>query len=249
MKTIYKFLGILSIVSLILPVTSYAAPERENKKLQIGGMFCENIETLESKIETQISEKSGKFEGKKDVRIAKIDTRRDVRDEKRAQNRSEIDIKRDTKVDALMEKADNDAERTAVLNFEETLKDAVATRRSSVDSAVKIFRAGVDEILNNKFEGLDSSIPAFKSKVEQAIAKAKSDCANGVEDSVARESFKAVIKSAREEFSAFRGDEIKSQIKALAEARKTSIENAVNTFKATMEDARDDLKTAFGENN
>ncbi len=88
----------------------------------------------------------------------------------------------------------------------------------------------------------------FRTK-DTNTAKAKSDCANGVEESVARESFKAGIKSAREEFSAFRGDEIKSQIKALAEARKTSVENAVNTFKATMEDARDDLKTAFGENN
>lgn len=253
MKIISKFLGTLAVLALVVPMSTYAAFGRgnsgEDKGLKSGGMFCENIEKISSKITEDMSSKSEKFEGKKETRFGHIDERRGARDNKRIQNRSEIDVKRDVKVDALLAKADTDAERAAVAKFEATLNDAAAKRRASVDAAVKTFRAGVDEILNGKFGNLDSAIATFKTKINQAISDAKADCAKGTDDQTAKESFMADVKAAREELKTGRTGEIKAQIQALAEARKTSVQNAINSFKTTMEEARNDLKEAFGENN
>lgn len=247
MKTISKTFIALGLIILASPISAFAAPNTNaGIKVQGEAKFCENIDAITAKISTDLTEKGGKFDGKHADRLAKISERRTHRDETRVSNRAERDTKHDTRIDALMAKADTDAERAAVNAFEATLDTAVATRRSAIDVAVKTFRDGVDNLVSGKFAGLDSAVVAFKSSVDQAIATAKSDCAAGKDPKTTRMTFMASIKSARDAFKSARPEAIKTEIKALADARKASIDTAVNTFKSTMQNAMETLKTAFG---
>jgi hypothetical protein len=247
MKTISKSFVAFALILLASPLATFAAPKDIIAgKAQGEAKFCENIDAITSKISSDLIDKGGKFDGKKSDRLAKISERRTHRDETRVDNRAERDVKHDTRIDALMAKADTDAERAAVNTFEATLNSAVNTRRNSVDAAVKTFRTGVDNLVNGKFAALDAAVAAFKSSVESAITTAKADCAANKDPKTVRTTFMASIKSARDAFKDARPELIKTEIQTLANARKASIDAAITTFKSTMQNAMETLKTAFG---
>lgn len=237
---ISKTIIALGLIVLTTPFSALAAPK---EKVSRGVDFCQNIDAIATRITTDMTARDTKFDGRQSDRLAKISERRINRDETRVENRGNRDEKHDTRIDALMAKADTDAERAAVNTFEATLNSAVTTRRNAVDAAVKTFRAGVDNLVNGKFGTLDSAVAAFRSAVDSAIAQAKADCAV---DKDPKPEFMASMKTARDNFKNARPEAIKAELKVLVDARKASIDSAITTFKSTMQTAMETLKTAFG---
>lgn len=240
MKTIYKTVGIVGMILIAMPFQTYAA----QAKIKDGG-FCKNIDMVTEKFREGVLEKTSKFKDRETTRMANLNERREKRNETRTENRGQVDIKRDIRIDDWQNKAQTESQKTAVANFEKTLDSAVAKRRASVDLAVTTFRSGVDEIINGKLETLDKSVVTFQNSIDSAIDKAKTDCASSKNEKEVRAEFRNSIKSARDAFKNTRPDEIKTEIKALGDARRADIENAVSTFKETMRDAVEALKTAF----
>ncbi len=237
---ISKTIITLGLVVLVSPLSALAAPK---DRLSRGVDFCQNIDAIATRITSDMNDKDGRWDGKKDVRFGKISDRRIHRDEVRVDHRQTRDVKHDTRIEALMAKADTDAERAAVTKFETTLNNAVKVRREAIDAAVKTFREGVDNLVNGRFGTLDTNIAAFRTAMEDAIEKAKADCAV---DKDPKPEFLASVKAARDNFKTTKPEMIKTEIQALANARKVAVDAAVNSFKTTMRAAFEELKTAFG---
>lgn len=239
-----QLIGALSIVSLLAPLATFAAPNRING----AGSFCTNLDTMSAKIMTGIDTRTATFAEKKSERIAHLADKRVLRDEKRNEHRDTVDGKHDTRYDALMAKADTDAKKAAVNTFKADVEAATATRRAAIDTAVKTFRAGVDSLIASKQSGFDTATTTFQQAVASAIQKAKDSCAGGTAPATVRETLKADIQSAREAFKNTRTtNDIQTELQALTTVRKNAVAAAVATFKTDMDSAKDALKTAFGE--
>lgn len=249
MKTTYKTFAVLGLITMMLPMSAMAAGPKDwrmggdKEKVSRGVDFCQNIDAIATRITSDMNDKDGHWDGKKTDRFGKISDRRIHRDEVRGDHREMRDVKHDTRIEALMAKADTDAERAAVTKFETTLNNAVETRRAAIDAAVKTFRTGVDNLVNGRFGTLDTNIAAFRAAMEDAIEKAKADCAV---DKDPKPEFQAAVKAARDNFKTAKPELIKEEIKKLADARKVAVDAAVSAFKTTMKAAFEELKTAFG---
>ncbi len=255
MNKISKNILILGLVFSLLPVSVFAREdeserggrfEREGRsemKRSRGVDFCQNIDAIAAKISSDLGNKDSRFDDRKEERSKKIYDKRTTRDVVREEKRSERDDKHDTRIEALMAKADTDAERAAVEKFKQTLEEATKVRREAIDVAVETFRAGVDKLIKDKFVDMDGDLEAFKEAMDEAIAQAKADCAA---DKDPKPAFLAAVKAARDNFKTSKPEMIKEEIKKLVDARKASVDAAVNTFKTTMKAAFEELKTAFG---
>lgn len=213
--------------------------------------FCTRLSTDSQKLlqgfEPKMDALSKKQGEKEKARFERLAGLRDAHDKKRTENRDGTQVKRDTRYDALMKKADTDAKKAAVTAYKAAVDAATQKRIGAVDAAVKAHRDGVDALIKSKFATLDGGAATLRTAVEAAIAKAKTDCTGGVAPATVRTQLMAAAKAAQDIFKKNRNDaDIKAGIEALNKTRKAAVDAAMATFKADMQKATTDLKTAFG---
>jgi hypothetical protein len=91
-------------------------------------------------------------------------------------------------------------------------------------------------------------IATLTSASQVAFDKAKADCAAGVEPRAVRDALRASLKSAQDQFQSDRQnfDRLRDDLETLRQTRRDAVKAAIDGFKATAEQARKDLKAAFG---
>ncbi len=210
--------------------------------------FCENFTARMEDMKNNLSSKKGQFADRKKKRIDYLDEKRDTRDNVLTDKREEQDARRNAWYEKLEAAADTSEKKAAVIEFKKTVEAAVETRRDAIDTALSAFRKSVDAAVTTQKENRAGGIDTFEAIVEIAIGQAKKDCADGKSAEVVRSAFQSSLKSARDTLQSERkdGENLGVVIKDLAETRKVSIKSALDAFKTTMDQAKSDLKTAFG---
>ncbi len=181
-----SIVSMLAISMLVTPSFVFAAGTSTEAGRKEETNFCTQIDTVATKIRGQLSNKDQKIGVKEKSRIVKLSEKRTSRDEVRLANRKEIDVKKDDVIKKLTEKADTDAKKVAVTNFQASIKTAVATRQAAVDASVKTYRTGVDALVNGKFASLDTRVVTLNKEIEAAITTAKSSCTSGTKGAIVR---------------------------------------------------------------
>jgi hypothetical protein len=225
---------------------SERADEMREKMQQV---FCTRFTEMAGKIGTGLAEGRDKFEERRNSRMEHIDDGRDTRDAKLGDSRSEADAKRSEMYAKLEEKADTDAKKDAVEEFQKTVEAAVETRREAVDAALQAFRIGVDAILSKRKDNMQNAADSFEAAMKTALEKAKQECEDGTSPDTVRAHFQAALQAAHKSLEADRNssEKISDEIKALADTKHAAIEKAMNDFTATVKAAAEKLKTVMGE--
>ncbi|MBP9728077.1 MAG: hypothetical protein KBD27_01735 [Candidatus Moranbacteria bacterium] len=235
-------------------VTAERQENREAKKEEMQDkrqeLFCSNFADHAAKIAANMTERKNSFEERKTNRAGTVDENRGNRDGKLQDKRSSADERRSEMYAKLEGKADTDAEKEAVAQFKKTVEEAIDDRQDAVNDAIEAFRTGVDAAAATRKDDLQAMSDTFTKAVNSAVEKAKSDCEGGATPATVRTNFQAALNAAREDLQSDRSAslKLKTEVKALADARKVSIEKAVSSFKATLELAKGELKKAFGSN-
>lgn len=247
-KQYKKVLFSMFMLSLVLgPALTFAAPveKRERIKLQENA-FCSRIDSIRSKFNEEINNKTAKFGDRKNNRFTSLQEKWDKRDEERNIHLENQDKRIQERYDALMYKADTDLKKEAVNKFKEDVASAISKRRESINEAVSLFREGISDLVNNKFTGIDGNVVTLTSGINSLISDAKFKCENGEDGVLIRTQIKDGIKHQYEEFRKGRSDlAIKADIEKLSEARKQAIAQAIAQFKTDMDNAQKALKLAF----
>jgi hypothetical protein len=248
MKYNKQILAGLVLSVIILPNTIFAAsttrPIREPREPKVAqNKFCENIEARISNSGGKLGERESQMNAKLDKRQAEMVSRRSDKDSKVGDMRAEALTKQTEKFKAALAKASTAEQKAALEDFQAGVKNAVAVRQSAVDSARNAFRQNADSIISERQDKIEDALDARKSAVDTAIAKAKTDCANGVDAVTVRNNLQASVKLAQESFkSTISGlKDSKGDLKVLAETRKTAFEKAHNDFKNTLESLKKTL--------
>ncbi len=249
MKTVYKKIiaaGTLGVMTSTLVIPPVAFAQVPAAGTQINAKICSQIDTRGQQMVQKLTEAGQKFLTNKANRMAKLSTERVSRDQLRATKRAEVDANKNQHYATLMSKADTDAKKAAVAQFQSTAQSALATRRVAVDNAIKAQRAGIDGLINGKWGTLQTVLTTFTNSVNQAFATAKSSCASGVDGKTVATKLKADLKSAHDTFKSSRIDAaIKADIDALINTRVQAVTSAETNYKTTMDAARATLKAAF----
>lgn len=211
--------------------------------------FCSKFSEMAASIASRLAERQAKVTDFINGQEERLDWRRNGRDADLAGKRSKADQRRSEWYERLEDKADTDAEKDAVVKFKQEVEDAVDARRDAVGAAIEAFRQGVDTAIAGRKDAMKTARDMFKASVDAAVAKVKADCDNGETTMTIRSNFKTSLKAAREALKTDRknADKVGTQVKALAETRKTAVKQALSDFDTALKQALSDLKKAFGE--
>ena len=211
--------------------------------------LCSTMIERNEKLSERLNEVQKNIADRKMTRRNIFDEHRDERDAALKTNRNERDAKREEMYAKLFEQAGDDSKKqAAVAAFKSAVETAVANRKQLVDAAIAAFRTGVDAEIGTKKTTINANLSTFKIAVDAAFATAKSDCTSGADPATIRETLRMNLKAARAGMESERkdADTVGEQVRALAEEKKASFATALSDFKLALEQARADLKAAFG---
>ncbi len=210
--------------------------------------FCENFTARMGDMENKLTDRKGKFVDRKKKRVDHLDEKRDTRDNSLTEKREEQDARRNAWYEKLEAAADTPEKKTALVEFKKTIEAAVEVRRGAVDTAMSAFRSSVDAAVTTQKENHTGGVDTFEASVGVAMSQAKKDCADGKSAETVKSTFQSALKSARNSLQSERqeGEKLGVIIKDLAEKRQVEMRSALDAFKKTADQARADLKTAFG---
>lgn len=215
---------------------------------QGGKNFCDNIDTVLSKMnEVRGDVRDGRDE-KRETRDAKMADKRGTKTAALDDRRASHDENRSAAYEKMYSRATTTEQKAAVDTFKAAVEAAVAKRKAAVDAAITAYRSAVDKLLSDRRAAVDSAAATHKSAIEAAQAKAKADCASGVDPATVRSSLRNSIQEANIAFkeAAKRPEDLKQQVEALRDTRDAAVKAALDTFKAEYETAKNALKAALG---
>jgi len=247
MKVNSKQTIVLAAIISVFPLAILAAQETPGKAQEA---FCNRLTAAASRLEERISERYTKIEQKKSEKGTNFQTGRQARSDKLIAARDSWDSKRAEQIAKLEAKAQTDSQKQAVAAFKEAVSAAVSARRLAVDNAITAFRTGVDQLAEQRKIALETLTANYRSEVSAALQKAKTSCASGTAAVTVRETLITELKAARDKFNTGRQevDKIGPAVEELAKTRNQAVAAAVESYKAAIEQARVDLKAAFGTN-
>lgn len=252
MKIIFNKFFILSVALFVLGVSTLVYAQNENAgstgKENAADNFCSKISELGSKVDQMITGKLVNLDSKRSERDKKLGEKRAEIDQKLGENRQKWDSNRAEHYAKLQEKADTDAKKQALLNFISAVDKAIADRRTAVNAAQDAFRNGIDKLLTSRGTKADQITAEYKKAIEDAVAKAKSDCSDSSKSATIRQELKDALKVARQKFTSDKQgiDKLGEQVKTLIDVRKAAFEKAKADFQTAMNKAKADLKAVFG---
>jgi len=252
MKTVSKrhyraILSVMMVGSFLMPSFSVlAATEGE---LRTKNLFCNNIDAIKNRFNQSAENVYQNLKERRTKRVESLAGYRTKRDAEITADRIKRDEERESGYQKLEGLADTDEEKTAVATFEATMNTAVATNRTAIDSAIKTSRDGLDQAIANHTNGAEKAAQDFRSKTDAAFKQAASDCTKNVSLDTIRQHLKSVLTEARKTFVATIGNiaTFRSIQEDLRSTRNASLKSAGETFEKTADQARADLKKAFGE--
>lgn len=245
MKVNYKKVVIVSLAIFFFlnAFTLFVNAQSKNSE------FCSRLITFAEKISQKFADGETKLTAVRNERISKIANHQADFDKKLTENREKWDENREEQFQKLEEKAQTDAQKQAIAQFKSTMTTAISTRRAAVDVAIQTFRQGLQQAINDRKTVTDTTVSTYKSAVNLAIEKAKSDCASGVDTKTVRTNLVQSLKTAREQFNTARQniEKLSESVETFVAARKQAVKKAHDDFKTMAEQARIQLKAAFGE--
>jgi hypothetical protein len=237
MKLNYKTLVASSLIIFsFLPLISSAeetAPKEQG--------FCNRVTTLQSKLADQIINAEKKLALNEESKSATVLKKEGDADVKRAEGRAKAEGTRALKWDKMISKAKTQAQKTAVEAYKKAIADAVSVRQASVDASVKVYREGLATLMTTQNTTATTAIATFKASIEGALAKAKTDCASGVENKTVSSVFNKTVSDARATLNTSRKTKNSEAFKTLKKTRDDAFKKAETDFKASLDKARADL--------
>ncbi len=216
--------------------------QNENKQAQ----FCKTIEKWAGKVDQNIIDRQSKIQERQTERLQKLEEKRENRDGKLEQYREKWEEKWGEHFAKLEEKATTSAQGEALVEFKEAVKNAIAIRQAAVDAAISEYRTNLDKMIADRKTALEQAKTEYKNAYQIAVQKAKTDCANGVNPAQIKETLRASLMAAKDEYNSERKELEKGDVKSLVDVRQAAFKQALENFKKAMQEARDALKAALG---
>ncbi|HEV8601221.1 MAG TPA: hypothetical protein VGQ87_01330 [Patescibacteria group bacterium] len=247
MKILIKQIAVaLATLGLLAsPLFALAANEKSTAASNTG--FCSGVSNIGSQLNAKLTQLETERGQNQTGILAQLKQRQDQRDQDEQKLRDNAKTRFEDDTSQIEASATTDAEKAAVATFKSTVESAMTTRKAAVDAAMQTFKTAQQQLVGTRQDAIKTAVTAYKNAVAAAITKAQLDCTAHVASATVRQTFLSNLKTARTTFQeAIQGlDKIGQQMKILAQTRNEAVRAANQAFKATVEQARQTLKAAF----
>ncbi len=243
-KIIFAFAIILTVSLGVSSITKAATttPPADKKG------FCAKLVEKEFNVQNRISNRTEQLEKFRNNQEENITKQRTKRDEQTEKLREKWEENRDKQLAKILERATTtDAQKQAAETFKKAVNDALTAKKTALDAANKIYRDGVDAFLKERKDAFGKVYATYKDSVKAAMEKAKTDCANSVDQKTIKTALANSVKQAWQKFTDKRKtiDKIQAKITALRKTYQDSAQTARNAFQKAVNDARDAFKKSL----
>ncbi|MFA6397618.1 MAG: hypothetical protein WDK96_02095 [Candidatus Paceibacterota bacterium] len=245
MKNIKSLVALFLLVGLFVPAIMFAEDQVGASTKMIG--FCSKITTKEKTFEDNTLSKEQKSLNRKESQNIIWDAKKTLTESKKDKTRAFVDEKRELNFSNVEVRAKTDAQKQAVETYKTTIKTAIENRRTIIDSAINNWRTTVEKNTLARRASVNTIWTTFKTTVDSALLKAKTDCATGTKQDIIKTTFNETVRVAREKMETDRKAlfNVSAQVESLNQIKRDIIKKAQDDFKAVVEKAKADLKIAF----
>jgi hypothetical protein len=245
-----KLLSAVLVAAALAPLVSFAALGVNLKavaNVSGGSNFCTNLPTFSTNLNTKLTTAENNLTTKQQSIVTEAQTRETTRATALAATRAAADQNRAAIYVKLNTQATTSTEKDAVATFQTTIEADVAARRALVDTAISTYWSGVMSVLSTRQAAVQTAEQNYATAMQAALSAATTSCAASTTPATVRTTFAAAVKAATTQFATDRKaiDKSGPQIKALGQARNTSVASAFATFDAQAKAAGVTLKAAF----
>jgi hypothetical protein len=252
--TFSKIVGILSVMGFVLaPVAVFAEIDGDaNVALKANGHinFCNAINSEDFKTLVNFQQGLETRDDHRGDRDEKVEEKRGWFDQKREDKQGEAQDKVEDRFAKLESKALTDIQKQGLLSARMAIQAAMDFKSSDMDAMIKEFRANMDTIKSEHRTEMDASFGNLKVALDEAIAKAKADCAAGVNPDTVRANFQASVKAAHDQFTTERKDiqtDTKADVKAEVGERHDERLSIGTSFRASIKSAWETFRSLFNK--
>ncbi|MEN9649716.1 MAG: hypothetical protein RL094_683 [Candidatus Parcubacteria bacterium] len=247
-RVISTVIGGALVITLAQPGMAFA-DTRDKSQKNISNEFCQQTTSLRTSLLTKFSDKELHKQASSTSIIKKLSDKRSQIDTTRAQSRQKEDVKRTSHFSGLEAKATTDAQKQAVATFKTSVQTAINARRVATDTAIKNYRTGVDALIAQNGTTSLQIKQRLASSTVALVDKVKARCAQGADSKDVRLEFKSGLAEIKNSFNSNVKDlsAVKTQIEALEKIKKAAFAKADADFKIAFDTARTVLKSALGQ--
>lgn len=209
--------------------------------------MCTRIGEVTGRVGKDTGERFQKLSDDFAERGAKISGHFDDVNKKLTEKHTSADAAREQRFASLLQKAQNDAQKQAILTFQSEVKAAVTAHRAAITAANTAFKKGVTDAVTQRQTQLKTAAAAYRTAVTAALNQAKASCAAGTSPSVVRDRLKTALNTAKLNLETARknAEKVKPNLDPLKAARKAAIDKANADLKAAIQAALTKLKAAL----
>lgn len=211
--------------------------------------FCGRVSKISSDAGQKFGNSDAKLEQKREQIRERIEENCQERDKKYEEKREKWNDNRAEHFAKLDERAGTEEQKRVALEFKEAVGEAIRTRREAVDAAIEQFRQGVENAKNARKVSTNEAITAFRNSSEAAIGKAQTSCGQDSDPKTVQERLRNELKTAKQEYVKARQriQGTDTDTEPLVTAKREAIQKAQKNFKQALEQARDNFKADFPE--
>ncbi|MCL5666190.1 MAG: hypothetical protein M1383_00210 [Patescibacteria group bacterium] len=260
MKTISKIraLAVAAACAGLAFAPSAMAVQRPNSSVATGSAsttapktiqntFCTRLANAGAATQNRLTEKYQQVTQARQNTKDALHNRREERDQNMEQAREQAASTTKAVMQQLLERAQTEAQKQAIVQFQQQVRTAAAARKAAVDAAMEAFRKGLDAEAANRETLLQNAASKYKTAVQTALNKAQSDCQAGQDTVTAKTALNNALRAAQAELQKTKQnlDNRGGKVRTLTQTRNQAVKKAADDFKAAMEQARIQLKAAF----
>ena len=236
-----KKLTILALSALIiLPLAVFA----QNRAGQDNA--CQRISNALERIGQKTQQEEEKIRYRQEGISQDMDQKRIQREQNLEQKREQWDNNRAERFQKLLDRAQDETQKKAVLDFIASVEEAVLERREKFDEAIRIFHEGTDNLKARRREEAENRIQNYKEKEADAFEEALSDCGKGSDMKDIQQNLRNTLTQARQTYR----ERIQTmnhgqEMQELADTKRGAMESARDEFHNSLREALDKLRVGF----
>jgi hypothetical protein len=214
--------------------------------------ICERVEKTADKVKQQQKTSAQKVTERLGTNLEKVKTKRDKKQQNLQERRTKRDEQRQEFYIKLENQAQTDEQVEAVAKFKKTVEGAVELRRDTIDAATKETRLANDALMADKKSEVVKVYNEYEANRNKIMSQTNVKC----DDTTTEDDLKELAKDTNTQLKQLRTEfreqlkqtrQIGKEAKDLVKERNVVVQEAIQTFKATVDEAREELKLAFGE--
>lgn len=244
-KNLNSILKIAIVIGILVPIVMIA----QSNNSQAGKSICSKISDSSSRTMQRITEKWGRVEGKRAEITNRIQARWQERDSRLLEKQDKWNTNRAQHFQKLRERFQEGEKKQAVIDFQETISEAVANRRAAITEVTINYRQDVQQMKANRQASIDGLKNEFDNAVTVAFEEAEADCNDDLNPGTVRQNLRNDLTAAKEKYhnDYQEIEEISITMDQLIVDRKAAFEEAIQDFKDAMEEAKNEFKAIIGE--